>query len=292
MNKRIIFDTSALDKLADDEDLKFIEAGLISGFSVGITMSSLEEIAAATEPPARRGMLLDVCNKRLLPAGTCLQPFNWIIEALLNSHQRNQSRFDWVSLNIALPTAAQRKIFQADFCSDELAAEQKTEGHKRETDFAEVFDEARPAFDKLFKEGKTDRPKSVQELITRLQGSGGAFWKWAQGLYKRGVGAELDEQTIRQFVERCPPFHALILAICVAHYERCIRDLRTSVSFRAGAVDLFSAVYLPYCAQFVTNDKRHLNALREIVTIGDFKTEILSYRGFRERLFVDSLASR
>ena len=93
MQKRIIFDTSGLNKLADDEDLHLIEAGLKSGFLVGLTMASLEEIAA-TSRNARRQTLMDLCHQRLLLAGMCLQPFNLIIETLIRVHQRNQTEFD------------------------------------------------------------------------------------------------------------------------------------------------------------------------------------------------------
>ena len=110
-------------------------------------------------------------------------------------------------------------------------------------------------------------------------------------LYKRATGKETDEATIRKFVDACPPFKALLLAICTAEFEYTIRDLLTGTSFRAGRMDLYSAVYLPYCDQFVTADERQHNALKEIVMVGGLATEIVLYSDFRERLLPRFLLS-
>ena len=70
----------------------------------------------------------------------------------------------------------------------------------------------------------------------------------------------------------------------MAEYERCIRNPKTNESYRAGAFDLYSSVYLPYADQFVTADERQHNALKEIVTVGNLQTDVLLYEDFRGRL--------
>jgi len=120
-----------------------------------------------------------------------------------------------------------------------------------------------------------------------LQVKDGAFWKWLRGIYERASEVDLDEAAIRKFVAECPPFHALVLGICAAQYERCIRDLqRTNVSYRAGAVDLFSAVYLPYSAEFITADERQFNALTEVARMAQLENKVVLYQDFKKQLLL------
>lgn len=59
----------------------------------------------------------------------------------------------------------------------------------------------------------------------------------------------------------------------------------TPKSYRAGAADIFSAVYLPYCSKFVTHDDRQLNALRLVAIHGNLEgVEVLSYQEFHDSL--------
>src|SRR5882724_2772032 len=101
MRKTIIFDTSGLNKIADDPEHLLIETGLKSGFKVGLTLTSIEEIAA-TQKNIKRQHRLDLC-KRLSPVAVCLMPFNWILEALIKTHQQNPRQFNWANIEIALP---------------------------------------------------------------------------------------------------------------------------------------------------------------------------------------------
>jgi hypothetical protein len=87
-----------------------------------------------------------------------------------------------------------------------------------------VFTDARPHFEELFGTGKESRPSSVADLVGWLQGARGAFWNFGQGLYERVAKRKPDEDTIRRFIAECPPFHALLLATCVAQYDRAIRE--------------------------------------------------------------------
>jgi len=73
----------------------------------------------------------------------------------------------------------------------------------------------------------------------------------------------------------------------VPEYEHWVRELQTSESYRAGANDLFSAVYLCYCKRFVTHDECQLNALSLVCAESNLKdVEVLSYREFRETLLM------
>ncbi|MGA3328872.1 MAG: hypothetical protein ABSF45_30850 [Terriglobia bacterium] len=56
---RLTFDTSAINKLADDGHLRALVGGLGSGFFVRLTFTNVEEVVASTTGERRR-KLLDV----------------------------------------------------------------------------------------------------------------------------------------------------------------------------------------------------------------------------------------
>jgi hypothetical protein len=76
---KLIFDTSAINALADDADVRPITEGICVVYHVGITETVLSEIVADPDE-ARRNSRLDVL-KRLLACGKCVMPFHQIIDA-------------------------------------------------------------------------------------------------------------------------------------------------------------------------------------------------------------------
>jgi hypothetical protein len=54
------------------------------------------------------------------------------------------------------------------------------------------------------------------------------------------TGVTPDETTIRDFVQRCPPLTAILLALCTAQCERCIADTPSPSSQNSIAFAFFS----------------------------------------------------
>jgi hypothetical protein len=275
----LIFDTSALNALLDDKESEFLIPALRSGFFVRETGTNLEEVAATTSVD-RRQKLLDLC-RRLLSAGGCVQPYHLIIEALIR-HWIGATAFNWKDIRIRFQDY-EDEIARQEIISDVLAKEQKEHARRSQDEFEKVFDDARPAFDELYRDGTVERPATFREFVDRMQIEGGAFWGIGVSFYSRFAKDQPSEETVRRFVSACPPFCALLLAVCVAQYERCIRQPNTGPSVRAGRADLFMSVYLPYCDQFVTCDPRQERALREVASVGDINVEVRSYEDFRSR---------
>jgi len=90
--KRLIFDASGLNALADDAESKAIAISLGIGFRVRLSETSLSEVGATTKAE-RRAQLLALC-RHLLHAGECIRPYNWIIEAQTKLHANDPMRFD------------------------------------------------------------------------------------------------------------------------------------------------------------------------------------------------------
>ena len=104
----------------------------------------------------------------------------------------------------------------------------------------------------------------------------------AADIYERYSCIRLSEQEIRGFVELCPPFNAMMLSTCVAHFHGSVRDHRLPKMYDAGRIDLMCSVYLPYCETFVTRDDGQFNALTEIAKLAGLSTQVMYYKDFRE----------
>jgi hypothetical protein len=281
----LTFDTSGISGtgcLADEPDSEALIAGLKAGFHTRFTFTSVSEIIATTSGERRR-KLLRVCD-RLLHAGDCIDPQHHIIRKMVARFEE-PAPFDWTEIDVRFLKAEVEIARRNDF-SDELAEQEREEVRASDKTFGKVYSDAKPAFDKLFASGVEKAPGSVSELVSRLQIEGGAFWGQARNLYERAAGKPVDEAVIRRFIAACPPFRALMVALCAAQYDRCIRPQNVGPSLRSGMNDTFMSVYLPYCQRFVTNDSGQLRCLREVASICQLDVAVQSYEEFRDGLFL------
>jgi hypothetical protein len=290
MRRRVIFDTSVINRLADD--VRFSDvliAGLTSAYHVRLTATNVEEVIA-TEAPDRRKLLLDVC-KGLLQGdeSEVIQPFHWIIERLIaECEMLNLSAWDRISVR---SREYEREVCLREVIDDEMSRQERAHAINAKLQFEKIFSEARPRFEELFASGKDTRPETLRELVTRLQSPNGAFWKFGADFYERAAKRTPEETRVRQFVAECVPFRALLFAICTAHYEFCIREVEDSDKSLAHRNDLLMAVYLPYCDLFVSDDRGQQRWLREIVTLTGLATQVRWYREFRDSLIGNAATS-
>jgi hypothetical protein len=270
-------DTSALNRLADDPDSDALIAGLRSGFHVRLTFTSVSEVISNADAERRR-KLHRVC-RLLLSAGDCIDPQHEIIEKMVAQFELASS-FDWREVSVEFPTARDEIARRENF-SDEEAKQEREQQEELKKQFVQVYDNAKPAFDRLFKGGVEKVPRNLAELVARLQIPEGAFWTLAGNLYARVGKKPSDEALMRQFTVECDPFRALLIALCAAQYDLCLRPERVGPSFRSGRNDTLMAICLPYCHQFVTNDTGQLACYREIVLVAGLEVAIRSYEEFR-----------
>lgn len=277
----LTFDTSAINRLADDPDSHAVIGGLSSGFHLRFTFTSISEVIASNSPDRRR-QLARLC-RRLLLHGDYIDPQNVLLEKLVRSFEEH-STFDWASVDVTFPEAVEG-ISHEETLNDELARQEREESRDCEKQFVQIYDNAKPAFDRLF-HGSTERPKTLGELVARLEIPGGAFWTLAANLYARVGKRPPDETTMRKFTDECDPFRALMIALCAAQYDRCVRPQHLTPSLRSGRNDTFMAVCLPYCHQFITNDPRQLACYREVISVADLQVTASSYEEFQNALFL------
>jgi hypothetical protein len=283
--KRLIFDTTGINRFAEDRtSADPLIAGLTSGHNVRVTATNMEE-SIATENSEKRNRLLEVCKELIKgDGGEIIRPFHWITEELISRYETNGA-VNWESISPRLP-AYEREVALREVVDDEVSAQERAHAASVKAAFEAVFTDARPHFEALFRSGRESRPSSVADLVSRLQGPGGAFWNFGQGLYERVAKRCPDEDTIRRFVVGCPPFHALLLAICVAQYDLAIRE-EDGTRPSSHRNDLFMAVYLPYCDEFVSDDRGQQIRLREVVSLCKLTTRVRWYREFYDSFCLD-----
>ena len=278
---RIIFDTSGLNKLKkDDRNQQALLEKLGVQCEVLISETSVVELSA-TKKPEDRKQLLDLCE-RLLPFGGCLMPHNWILEETPRLNTRYKGRFRWEDVDITAPKI-EREILQREFLDQDSMAEESWQFARTQNKrFIDIFREAREKFEAQFTEDIENL--TLAEFIDMYKAANGPFWGLVIGFYERARWLRLTEAEAREFIVRCPPFHAAALGIVVAHYQYGLPRNNRKAEYDAGRNDLFMAVYLPYCDWFITDDTGQQNALTAIANEVGVGVRILGYTEFCREL--------
>lgn len=280
----LTFDTSALNRLADDGDLDLCVAAIQSGYEVRLPELATGEIYA-TRIFSRRNDLYEICRK-LLSDGYCISPPHWLISILVKRHNQAPTTFDWSAVPWRCHADEEHIRTGTILSNEELAARQLENQEKVKKDFETGFKQGIG----LAKWG---------ESIKQEEHNGGLL-AVARNLYERalsydqGTGGvpvapnvELGRGELGGFVDSCPPFKALVYAYAMTAYDRsCAQTPSGGPKYRAGRNDQFMSVYLPYCDKFITAEKNRVQerCLREIARLANVATEVLSYDDLRLRL--------
>lgn len=219
-------------------------------------------------------------TKRAPPSGRLTQ--------LLENHQKyGHSRWNGINLNFP---ECELAISQRDF-SEEMSKEERESAFATENRYKQVFTDVHPMFEKVFEEG-TKRPTTATELLVHLNGEGGAFWIMAANLYERAVKVRPSEEQIRALMLECPPFHTVMLGLVHMQFEWSIIGTPAPTKKRIGKTDTLSAIYLPYCDVYVTNDKRQRKCFKEIASSAQLPVEVWSLAEFRNHLMPFAFLSK
>ena len=274
---KLIFDTSGLNALSDDKDCMAITKCLGIGFRVRLTETNLAEIGA-TQDPQRRAKLLSICQ-RLVGAGECIGPYHWIVEQQIKLHAARPDVFNWQRVEVRVP-ALEAEVARPELLTDNaLAAAMCADFEKAGDEFDQLFRGAREAFPIP----KDERIQiTLADTIESLEVDGSPHWRMAADIYEQNAQQRSSETEVRAFIKLCPPFSMMMLASIMAQFHRSVRDFRLPALYRAGLLDLLSAVYLPYCDRFVTHDDGQYNALKALTAQAGLCTEVTTYHAFRE----------
>ena len=266
----IIFDTSGINALekcgAASEPLM---RRLQCAFKVILTFTSAEELIATPELKKREALLARF--ERLWRLGAeCICPPHEIMRLLISTHSSDPSKFDWTKVGVRTPECRDLEyaIARRDL-DNELCVQQKAENREYEKDFEGTWKSLRPRLDPILMEDPSERPKNYGDAVAM-----GAEY-WAQKVYKWFSGKELAGAEAKSFMEICPPFRAYCYGMVMAEYNWALRAHDGNKRPTAGRNDLYAAVHLPYCDQFITQDRPQKENLREVASEAKIPCEIL-----------------
>jgi len=284
----VSFDTSVHNRLMKDGlESEAIYAALQSGYFVRINGIGIEELMAATVAETRTRLIASA--GRLMDGPyDCLLPQNEILTRLVRAYEADPLHFKWGRVNITSPEYAaelSRRTLTAD---DEVAQYVYKNLLEARKQFETMWLELRGKLEEIFQRDGAPRPLTFAEVIPHAIGENGLFWDIAKGLYNRPAVTPASDETIRLFAEACPPFRCVVYALLMAWYDRSMRDWNGGEKFHAGRFDLFMAIYLPYCGQFLSaeTEGEQERCLAEVARLAGVPTVVRSYDDFCASLMV------
>jgi hypothetical protein len=278
----LTFDTSVHNRLVGDgEKSDAIFAALKVGYFVRLAGLGIEELIA-TPDPTERAALLQGCGRLRHGAHDCLLPNNELLKRLIQAYESDAGQFDWKSVNVTSQEYASLATDRDVIADDRLSEDQRQHLMEQKKVFGKPFSNLRPKLDEIFERHNRPHPLSFRQVLPQVQPEGGLVWSIAKGLYESGGGSSITEEGVHKFTDHCPPFRAAVYGLLLAWYDRSLGDRHNREKFQAGRIDLFMAVYLPYCDQFITAEQRgeQERCLREVAFTADINTHVRSYDDF------------
>lgn len=284
----LIFDTSVYNRmLREGARSADILTALRVGYFLRIAGLSVEEVCA-TQDAKQRKAIMECLNKLQAGPSDYLLPHNDILRFLITAYESGPLRFDWKAVNISSPRAAQ-EMANWHFVTDGTRAQAQFQGLRQsKKQFEGVWSDLRPKLQQVICRHGETAPTTFQEILPMVEAEGGLFWKIGQGLYSRVAKGDTSEATIRDFVAKCPPFRAVAYAYLLAWFDRSLGDRHKRERYTAGRIDLFMAIYLPYCDQFLSAEDYGMQekCLQEIARAAHLSTEVRSYDAFCNSLLL------
>jgi len=280
----VAMDNSALNRLAEENNPEPIIAAMLSGSEVRVPEMAFGE-AIATPKIEKRVKLMEVC-RLCVASGSSITAVHWLIDRHVKRFHDCPLRYSWrnvQSRNFDLEKAMLSGHYHFD---EALVGEQKAEMESRQAEFEQCFP----------KSNRTNAfPSSFADWLAECQVKDGSFWNTARILYcgafrskdcimiGRSLSKPPDDTALQTFLDLCPPMKAIVYAIELTHYDRSLRQT-PAMSYKAGRNDQMMAVYLPYCDQFLTDDKQQHRCLTEVASRAGIPTQVRFYDDFRSSL--------
>jgi hypothetical protein len=211
-----------------------------------------------------------------------------VVTRLVRAYEADPLHFQWASVNITSPeyTAELRKRTMTT--DDAVAQYVWKELEKAKKQFDQMWRELRDKLEEIYQRDGASRPLTFDEVIPHAVEENGLFWEIAKGLYDRAAATPATEETLRHFAEACPPFRCVLYALLMAWYDRSLREYQGGEKFHAGRFDLFMAIFLPYCDQFLSAevDGEQERCLAKVAQLAGVSTIVRSYDDFCANLMV------
>jgi hypothetical protein len=280
----VCFDTSALNQLMDDPEGGRLTSILLRDFDVYITALNIIEIGKTARPDRREQ--LRTFEKRLAKGFEPLDLPNQLVQrACLAFHNRAEkivvtlgeaSRQLWVTMS------------EPHSVGDQERSELTRWADGLESSNASANTVLRPELDRIFASNPAARPRTPKQLLRIYMRAGWPVrYRVTAEIYKRATGCILPLSQLDNFLTTQPSIWSLYLgAEAYSIYYGAALGRGLGPRNRAGMLDLWAAVYLPFCDVFVTHDSGQFSALRLLNAFNSRRprTHILRWSKFRASL--------
>ena len=240
----------------------------------------------ATTRLKRREELFQVC-RRIVNEGDSdtIYPHQELLRRLILAHAQDPKAFEWQRVNM-LSFDFEDSLGDWELIrNDALSAEQRESARTANAAFDPVWKKLKPKLAEVFSRYGEKPPRTFADAVSRALSGSNLIWGIGKLLYDHVAKQDVQEPEIQRFMSTCPPFRAIVYAFLMMWYEGAVRDAQGQ-RIKAGRTDLFIAAHLPYCDQFITNDKPQEECLREIAVVAGLSTVIRSYDDFCDGFLV------
>jgi hypothetical protein len=254
---------------------------------VQITGLAFDEMVAAEDLLLRDALLSYAARLTEDEHSNTLMPPDELIRTLILAHYENPWMYDWGQHDVSAPPYHDELRKRELVSNNQISAEVREDNRARQKRFRTNLTSLRPSYDKVFAERGVPRPLTYSESLRDMQSRPQRFdTSQAMLYYDRAAGTKLSRYRAAEFVSVCDPFRAYLHAYHMGRYDLALRDQHHGERFQSGRNDLHMAVYLPYCDEFVTDEKHGEQArcLREVVAETGLRTNILTFDEFYEGL--------
>jgi hypothetical protein len=277
--RRVLFDTSAVNRLNDDPLRPDLFERVVNELSVVVASHNLVGVVGTPSEERRKTLLGTLA--RLARHAAVLGVPDEILRRIACVHagvspQSSMSDNFLCELfrNVVSGSSA---IDQASM--DDIAAWR----NQRRQQFPRNFRVVRERFDREFSTG-TPRPTTIARWLRSCVRDPYRFHNLVSRLYHYFTGKDLAKADLVPFLSDSPEWRLALLSQAYATYERSIQEEYYGAGGKPGATDLEFAVYLPSVDYFVTADRGQRVALRHIRIAGAASCRILSFDQFRSLL--------
>jgi len=283
----LCLDTSAFNALLDDEENERLISLTNDRFKPLITSIAIAEVIA-TPGEDRRWALLSLMKRMSDGTRPLAMPNTLLWRATREFGKANTK----ITVTITERDAAFWHILenpQTAGDSERLKALEWKDSLERS--FSEAHARARGAFQNLFSQDPTSRPRNVAALFRYFRTHDQEIYSFVAKSYRRETGKTLARGALWQLFKRVPNWPIYLAGWGHEMFARAISETNYGRRGKPGNLDLWCAGYLPYCDVFVTNDEGEgrggqYNALRLLNRLisPDVKPQrarILTFRRFR-----------
>lgn len=278
---KLCFDTSAVNELADDPLRDILVLGIQSMGMVEATAVNLVEIADNTSASRLKALLN--CLHLLAEGRTPLT----LPDRLLGNFARAfRAGADRVTVRVAddVPNLG-ALLLAPDELDPRVLESWRLWRTNLEAEFREGHRRAWPDFQR-FRAGGGALPRSAPRTLREHASDQAFVLEVANWLFEKSTGSILSASDLQPFFATAPCFPLFLLGWSYGSYRMALQASHYGRK-NAGAFDLFSAAYLPFCDRFVTHDKAQYRALRLIARFAPNRPRVQLWVHFRRSLVPD-----